>query len=195
MFMKRSSLLIIPLITCVTLVACDSCTSTQSQTATLPFTSSATTSTGTDTYHGDLLGITFDYPCGWYLQDVPEEPFDVLLTSYNPASPPHKLEWNEDTVSIGIRLLPVELSSDSLEVWVKNLKLEATAAHLNIFAEERLTLMNGLQAAHITVVSGSGGIIEYVLVILNGDNYEIVIEGNFALAKTVIDTLQPMTSD
>ena len=157
--------------------------------------SSVATSATTNTYRGDLLSITFDYPSGWFLQDVPEEPFEVLLTSYDPASPPHKLEWNEDTVSIRIRLLPVELSSDSLEVWVENAKLEATAAYLSIFAEERLMLVTGLQAAHITVVSGSGGILEYVLVILNGDNFEIVIEGNFALAKTVLDTLQPMTSD
>ncbi|HEY42980.1 MAG TPA: hypothetical protein G4O11_03250 [Anaerolineae bacterium] len=193
--MKRSALFIIPLITCVTLVACSSCISTPSQTAAFPVVSSVATSATTNTYRGDLLSITFDYPSGWFLQDVPEEPFEVLLTSYDPASPPHKLEWNEDTVSIRIRLLPVELSSDSLEVWVENAKLEATAAYLSIFAEERLMLVTGLQAAHITVVSGSGGILEYVLVILNGDNFEIVIEGNFALAKTVLDTLQPMTSD
>lgn len=192
--MKKNSILILALISCMTLVTYSSCISTPSQTSIIPIVPSVTTSSRTNTYRGDLLGISLEYPSGWYLQDVSEEPFEVHLTSYDPASPPHKLEWNADTVSIEIRLLPVELSSDSLEVWVENAKKEAVEAYLTVFAEERLTLEAGMEAAHLTFVSGSGGILEYVLVILNGDNLEIVIQGNFALAKTVLDTLRPMTS-
>jgi hypothetical protein len=193
--MKRKHLFIIPLITCMILVACNSCISMHSQTVTFPAVPSVTTSTIISTYRGDMLGITFDYPSGWYFQDVPEEPFEVLLTSYDPTSPPHKLEWDEDTVSIRIRLLPIALSSDSLDIWVENTKKALAESHLSIFAEERLTLVTGFQAARITVVSGSGGILEYFLILINGDNYETVIEGNFALAKTVLDTLQPMKGD
>jgi hypothetical protein len=146
--------------------------------------------TSSTTYRDSRLGIAFDYPSGWHLQDAPAGPVDVLLTSYEPASPPHKLEWNATTVSIGIRSVPTELTSNSLDTWVENTKQEAIAAHLTIFAEERLTLATGLPAAHITVVSGSGGMVEYVLVMLDGHPFEIVVQGNFALAKAVLDTLR-----
>jgi hypothetical protein len=195
LIMKSRHYLIILLVTCVTPVACSSCSSTSSQTPTFPAVPSVTSSSRINTYRGDMLGITFDYPSGWYLQDIPEEPFELLLTSYDPTSPPHKLEWDEDTVSLRIRLLPISLFSDSLDVWIENTRKALAESHLSIFAEERLTLATGLHAARITVVSGSGGTLDDFLILINGDDYEIVVEGNFALAKTVLDTLKPMTSN
>ena len=151
--------------------------------------SAPTAMTSSTTYRDSRLGITFDYPSGWHLQDAPAEPVDVLL-SYEPASSPHKLEWDATTVSIGVRAAPAELTSDSLDTWVENTKQEAIAAQLTVFAEERLTLATGLLAARITVVSGSGGMVEYVLVALDGHPFEIVVQGNFALARAVLDTLR-----
>ncbi len=114
----------------------------------------------------------------------------MLLTSYDPASPPHKLEWDETIVSIGIRLIPPEIVLDSIDRWIEDIKQEAEKARLTIFSEERLILETGFPTAHITFVSGSGGILEYVLIVLNGRYIEIVIQGNFALAKPVLDTLR-----
>ncbi len=149
-----------------------------------------TPSSGIKTHSDDRLNITFDYPSDWYLQESPEETVDVLLTSYDPGSPPHKLEWDSTTVMIGIRGIPPELASDSLETWIEATKQEATETQLDIFSEERLTIGKGFPAARITLVSGSGGILDYVRVILDGRHFEIIVQGNFALAKTVLDTLR-----
>jgi hypothetical protein len=150
-----------------------------------------TLSTETKTYSQGRLGITFDYPAGWYLQDSPTDPAEVILTSFDPASPPHKLEWDETTIRIEIRSTPRELTSDSFDEWVENTKREAIASNLSIFAEEMLTLASASRATRITVVSGSGGILDYVLVDLNGQHLEFVVQGNFPLARTVLDTLRP----
>jgi hypothetical protein len=150
----------------------------------------ATVSSTADTYLSSQLGIAVEYPIGWYVQDAPAEPVDVLLTSYDPADPPHKLEWGPTTVSIGIRAMPPEEALDSLETWMESAKQEALAEMLSVFAEERLILATGYAAAHITLVSGSGGIIEHVLVDMDGRYFDIIVLGNFELAITVLDTLR-----
>jgi hypothetical protein len=150
----------------------------------------ATVSSTADTYLSSQLGIAVEYPIGWYVQDAPAEPVDVLLTSYDPADPPHKLEWGPTTISIGIRSMPPEEAPDSLETWMESAKQEALAEMLNVFAEERLTLATGYAAAHITLVSSSGGIIERVLVDMDGRYFDIIVQGNFELAITVLDTLR-----
>jgi hypothetical protein len=152
----------------------------------------ATVSSTADTYLASQLGIAVEHPIGWYVQDAPAEPVDVLLTSYDPADPPHKLEWGPTTVSIGIRAIPTEEAPDSLETWMESAKQEALAEMLSVFAEERLTLATGYAAAHITLVSGSGGIIERVLVDMDGRYLDIIVQGNFALAIMVLDTLRPI---
>jgi hypothetical protein len=165
-------------------------TSTPSQVAKLTIVPSEAPSSTIKLYRGDRLNITFDYPRGWYLQEAPDEPIDVLLTSYDPASPPHKLEWDDTIVSIGIRLIPPEIAPDSLDRWIEDTKQEAEEAQLAIFSEERLILETGFPTAHMIFVSGSGGILEYVLIVLNGRHFEIVVQGNFILAKPVLDTLR-----
>jgi hypothetical protein len=152
----------------------------------------AKASSTVDTHLASQLGIAVKYPIGWYVQDAPAEPVDVLLTSYDPADPPHKLEWGPTTASIGIRAMPPEEAPDSLETWVERAKQEALAEMLNVFAEERLTLATGYAAAHITLVSGSGSIIERVLVDMDGRYFHIIVQGNFELAITVLDTLRPI---
>jgi hypothetical protein len=160
------------------------------QAATAATTSTPLPSPDLVAYHSSELGIAFDYPRDWHLQEAPSEPVDLLLTSFDPASPPHKLEWNDTTVSLGIRSAAGEPAAGSLETWLQSKRQEAEAAHLEVFAEEKLTLANGLPAARLTAFSGSGGIIDYVLVDLAGHPIEVVIEGNFALAQRVLDTLR-----
>lgn len=160
------------------------------QAATFAATSTPLPSPDRIAYQSSELGIAFEYPRDWYLQEAPSEPVDLLLTSFDPAAPPHKLEWNDTTVSLGIRSAAGEPAAASLETWLRSKGQEAEAAHLEVFAEERLTLANGLPAARLTVFSGSGGIIDYVLVDLAGHPIEAVIEGNFALAQRVLDTLR-----
>lgn len=147
------------------------------------------------TYKNTTLSIILDYPATWYLQDeIPDQPLTVQLTSFDPASPPHKLEWDAQTMSINIHMIPQENSPQDLNTWAESAKQAAIADHLDVFSEERIELAHGWQAARLTLVSGSGGIIDQVLTILDGRPYEIIIQGNFELARTVLDTLQPIAA-
>jgi len=200
LILKTSPLLLAIFILGITIVACNPTTLSPSpnttptltliKTAQLTIVSSVTPSSVRTNYRGDRFGITFDYPSGWHLTENPEEPVDVLLTSYDPAFPPHKLEWDDTTVRIAIRVISPEDASDSLEMWAEKIIQEAEEAHLSVFSDERLALQTGFPAAHITLVSGSGGILGYVLVDVEGRQYEIVVQGNFDLAKAVLDTLR-----
>lgn len=147
-------------------------------------------STAQKTYSGSILGIQFRYPENWYLQElIDNQPPSVLVTSYDPANPPHKLEWNDQTISIHLHLRPARSVLQSLDAWVKSAKQEAGAVQLTIFAEENFLIANQ-PAYHLTLVSGSGGVIHQVLTILNGHYYEIDIEGNFEIGKMVLETIQ-----
>ena len=156
------------------------------------FPSTMPTSTS---YQNGSLGISLDYPATWHVQEeIPDQPFAVLIASFDPASPPHKLEWDSQTVSINIRLLPQENAPPDLNSLAESAKQLAAANHLEVFSEESLELAHGVQAVRLTLVSGSGGIIDQVLTILNGRPYEIIVQGNFELARAVLDTLTPSTA-
>ena len=71
------------------------------------------------TYSSDALGFRFDYPSFWNLQTDPEEPVDILLTSFDPASPPHKQEWDENTVRISFREVPAEEAPETLAEYLQ----------------------------------------------------------------------------
>jgi len=150
-------------------------------------------------------GIQFSYPNGWYLQEmtssqdiwgVTQPTPAIQLTSFDPSSPPHKLEWTDQTASIQFRMLPSTTVQfyNSLDAWVENARQTALGNQLSIFDEERLLIANQ-PAAHLNLVSSSGGIIHQVLTILNGRYFEINIEvPNFNLARTILDTIQPISS-
>ena len=147
-------------------------------------------STPQNAYSGSILGIQFRYPENWYLQEYAEDQSpSVLVTSFDPANPPHKLEWNDQTISIHIHLLPAGSVPQSLEAWGESAKQEAEAMQISIFAEESFPIANQ-PAYHLTLVSGSGGIIHQVLTILDGRYYEIDIEGNFDTGKMVLETIE-----
>lgn len=147
----------------------------------------------TTNYQNHSLGISLDYPAVWHVQEeIPDQPFAVLIASFDPASPPHKLEWDSQTVSISLRLLPQENTPQDLNSWAESAKQEAVADHLEVFSEESIELAQGIQAVRLTLVSGSGGIIDQLLTILDGRPYEIIVQGNFELAKTVLDSLHPL---
>ena len=141
-------------------------------------------------YQSVSLGIQFNYPSNWYLQETPG---GVTLTSYHPANPPHKLEWTDQTVSMQFGFKVFIVPPASFDAWVESAKQAALSAGLSIYAEERFQIANQ-SAAHLTLVSGSGGVIHQVLTGLSGRYIEINIEGNYNLAKTVLDSIQPLSS-
>jgi hypothetical protein len=144
--------------------------------------------TGQEIYQDAALGLLFQYPASWFVQ-TPDSPNpQVALTSFDPLKPPHKLEWTGQTVSMQFRLLSAENTAPSLDAWVEKAKKTAAAGFLTISGEETLQIA-AQPARHLTLVSGSGGVIHQVLTILDGSNYEILIEGNFDLARAVLDTV------
>jgi len=145
-------------------------------------------------YSSAILGIKFSYPESWYLQEsTPDQPASIIVTSFDPANPPHKLEWTDQTISMQFRLIPAGSVPEALDAWVESAKQTAVETQLSIFEEERF-LIADQPAARLTLVSGSGGIIHQVLTILDGRNFEINIEGNLDLAKSVLSTLQTISS-
>jgi hypothetical protein len=147
-------------------------------------------STSQKIYLDPIIGIQFSYPDTWYLQDFTEsQSAAVIVTSFDPANPPHKLVWTNQTISMQFRLLTGGFVPQNLDSWVESAKQAATAGHLSIFEEERLLIANQ-PAARLTLVSGSGGIIHQILTILDGRNYEINIEGSLDVGKSVLGTLQ-----
>jgi hypothetical protein len=148
----------------------------------------------TKTFQSPALGLSLEYPEAWYIQEgAPGEANGVLITSYDPASPPHKLEWDSQTVSIGIQLIAFEAAPPSLDAWVESARQAAVSTQLEVFKEERILIAQDIPAARLTLVSGSGGIIDQVLILIDGNHYEFIIQGNFDLAKLVLDTLHTMT--
>lgn len=139
-------------------------------------------------YQSPAFGIQFSYPSTWYRSETDGS---LTLTSFDPVNPPHKLEWTNQTVSIQFGYKVFIMPPASFDAWVEEAKQTAPANGLSIFAAERFQLWFANQpAAHLTLVSGSGGIIHQVLTNLNGRYLEIYIEGNFDLAKTVLDSMQ-----
>jgi hypothetical protein len=79
----------------------------------------------------------------------------------------------------------------SLDAWVEEARQAALANGLSIYADERFQLWYANQpAAHLTLVSGSGGVIHQVLTNLSRRYFEINIEGNYNIAKAVLDSMQ-----
>ena len=157
---------------------------------------------GQKAYQSSPFGIQFSYPEAWYLQElsssqdiwgVTQQVPAILLTSFDPANPPHKLEWTDQTASIQIRFKVLFNSPGSFDTWVESTK-QALAGQISIFADERFLIANQ-PAARLTLVSGAGGMIDQILTILDGRYFEIDIETpNFNLAKSVLDTIQPISS-
>jgi len=138
-------------------------------------------------FQSPSLGIQFSYPSAWYRRESND---GVTLTSFDPSNPPHKLEWTEQTVSMqfGYKVFTTPLDFDA---WVESARQTALANGLSIYEEERFQLLFANQiAAHLTLVSGSGGVIHQVLTNVNGRYLEIFIEGNFNLAHAVLDSMQ-----
>jgi len=164
--------------------------------ATLPVGNEATFTpipviTGSQTlYQSPSLGVQFSYPAAWYLR---ESSGGVTVTSFDPSNPPHKLEWTDQTTSMQFGFMLLITPPASFDAWVENAKQNALANGLSIYAEERFLIANQ-PAAHVTLVSGSGGVIHRVLTDLSGRYFEINIEGNYNLAKTVLDSIQPFSS-
>jgi hypothetical protein len=100
-------------------------------------------STSQKIYLDPIIGIQFSYPDTWYLQDFTEsQSAAVIVTSFDPANPPHKLVWTNQTISMQFRLLTGGFVPQNLDSWVESAKQAATAGHLSIFEEERLLIAN-----------------------------------------------------
>ena len=149
---------------------------------------------GKTTYDSLALGIMFEYPSSWILQVHPSEPVDLVLTSFDPANPPHKLAWDETTVKMSIRFLPAATAPDTLDKWKYYLLDEQhiDGNTLYISGEERLTLSSGSTLEHVTVASGSGGIFHFAYLILGDKHLEFGVEGpNFNQALDVLESIRP----
>ena len=141
-------------------------------------------------YRSPSLGIQFSYPSAWYLRELSG---GVTLTSFDPSNPPHKLEWTDQTISMQFGSMVFITPPGSFDEWVESARQKALSDQLSIFEEERFLIAN--QPAHrLSLVSGSGGIIHRVLTDLSGRYFEINIEGNYNLANTVLDSIQPFAS-
>ena len=114
----------------------------------------------------------------------------LTLASFDPAKPPHKLEWKEETTSIEVRDGHIALEGDEFEVGIQQARQEAAESQLQVFGEDRFSIADR-PAARLILVSGSGGTIHRVLTNLGGRDYEIDIEGNYDLARAVLNTMQP----
>ncbi len=167
----------------------------------IPSVTTASTSSVQRLYQNTALGIQLTYPENWYLQEMAssKDIFGIVtqtpaisITSFDPANPPHKLEYTEQTVSLQIRFQPIGIRPVSFENWVEFHRQTALANQVTIDAEERI-LISGQPAWYLFYSSGSGGMIHQVLTILNLQEVEINIEGNFELAKAVLDTIQSLT--
>jgi hypothetical protein len=145
---------------------------------------------GTSVYRSSALGIQFAYPAAWYLQEAPDGP---TLTSFDPSNPPHKLEWTDQTIQLHFGLLPEVPSSTSFDAWVEDVKQTALTQHLDVTAEERFLVANQ-SAERLTLVSGSGGVIDRVLTILNGRYFVIDIQGNYPGAAEVLASVEPLSA-
>lgn len=187
----------------VATIAADSFTQTASPASVVADSTPLAFPGALSTYTNSSLGIQFNYPEVWYLEEMadskdifgmPTQVPSILLTSFDPANPPHKLEWNGQTISMQIRSQPIGTQPNSFEHWVDIHRQAALAYQLTIFLEEHFSIANQ-PAARLTLVSGSGGIIHQVLTILNNTGFEINIEGNFDLAKPVLDSMLPVMSD
>jgi len=138
-------------------------------------------------YQSQALGILFGYPGTWFRQELPG---GVRLTSFDPSDPPHKLEWTPQTVSMSI----ASTAPASIDGWLAAERAAAAVARLDVFDEERL-IIAGAPAARLTLVSGSGGVLHRVLADVSGHFLLIEIEGNYELARAVMDSLQPLAAE
>lgn len=143
-------------------------------------------------YPSSLLGIQFSYPSSWYRQETTD---GIFLSSFDPSNPPHKLEWGYDTTSMQFGFKVFTTPPGSFDDWVESERQAAYSNQLTISEEERFLIAT--QPAHrLSVVSGSGGVINQILTEINGRYLEINVEGNYNnnLARTVLSSIQPFTS-
>lgn len=140
------------------------------------------------------LGIQFSYPDNWYLRESPStQPPAVVLSSFDPDNPLHRLEWTPATTVMTFTLKMLVSPPASLEAWLESARQDARAAELSIFADERLEIA-GQPAALLTLVSASGGILHLVLMDLGGRYYEIAVEGSFDAVRPVLESIQPFVA-
>jgi len=153
-------------------------------------------------YESPVMGFLFSYPENWYARKstssknifgITAEIPAVTVTSFNPDNPPHKLEWTDQTISMQFRSQPIGTRPVSLENWIEVHRQAALKYQLQIYSEERFLIANQ-PAIRLTLVSGSGGTIDQVLTILNNQEIEINIQGNYNLAKMVLDSIQTLSS-
>lgn len=162
--------------------------------STLPVGTEADLSSGISSrilYQGSSVGIQFSYPSIWYRQETPG---GVFLSSFDPSNPPHKLDWTYETTSMNFGFKEFITPPGSFDDWVESARQTAFASQLTISEEERFSIAN--QPAHrLSLVSGSGGVINQILTVVNGRYIEINIEGNYQnnLARTVLNSIQPFT--
>lgn len=142
-------------------------------------------------YPSSLLGIQFSYPSAWYRQETSD---GVFLSSFDPSNPPHKLEWGYDTTSMQFGFKVFITPPGSFDDWVESERQTAYSNQLTISEEERFSIATQ-PAYRLSLVSGSGGVINKILVEINGRYLEINLEGNYNnnLARAVLNSIQPFT--
>lgn len=144
-------------------------------------------------YQSQSLGIQFRYPSAWYRR---ESDGGVTLTSFDPSNPLHKLEWKYETTSMQFRQ-KVFITQPTFDAWVEDAREAAQAEGWSIYTEERFPIATQ-PAARLSLVSGSGGMLNRVLIYeLSGRYFEVDIEGNYNnnLGKAVLDSIQASSDE
>jgi hypothetical protein len=135
-----------------------------------------------------VLGLAFELPAGWYTLPAAEGR-GVTVSSFDPEREPHKLEWTDQMARMHVRLPAAAEAPMPLEVWLEQARAAASAAHLDVTAVEE-TQVAGQAAYRLTLVSGSGGVVQQVLALVDGRPVEMLVEGNPELVQPVLDTLR-----
>jgi hypothetical protein len=135
----------------VATIVADSLTQTASPASVTAVSTPVDSPTALTIYKSTNTGIQFSYPEVWYLSEfadskdifgLPMQVPSILLTSFDPANPPHKLDWTEQTISMQFRGQPIGTRPSSFEHWVEAHKQAALAYRLTISSAERFSIAN-----------------------------------------------------
>ena len=136
------------------------------------------------------LGISYQVPANWDTRWNKPGDFSTSMTSFDLTAPPHKLLWDETTVQIDIRRL--DTVPASVDEWVEATKdfYHIDGTSMWIYKHETHTLENGQTLEHLTLVSGSGGVLHLIYFPIEENHLEFQVQGNFELAVPVFNSMQ-----
>jgi hypothetical protein len=145
---------------------------------------------GLTTYSSQALEYAFDYPADWFIevnryagQGVSEF---LTLTSYDPAGgePAHAAFADPSLAKLSFEAY--SYSNDwTFDAWVDQYRQRVDGVTLEIVDQHEITLLDGISALRLDMVSGTGGF-PVLVTVINGNG--IIVEGTLA-NTTVFDSV------